>query len=206
MTPHLTPSQLIRLLHITLGLGGILLLVVYAIHKAVHRARQADPLKSKSSPTDNEATFMIATMQAVIAGLKEQQKELVERNRAAEQRAQQCEQISEIISREMPTGLMIFDRKGFLTQANPSARELLRIDTWVRRRYSEILGPQSILTARVQAGLEAGRTTRWEAIDMSAAAGKARVLKIFLCPYYARSGEIDGVVCLVTEPTPARQP
>ncbi len=199
MTQHLSVSQLTLLLGITLVVGGLLVLVVFAFHKAILSQRRVNPAKQKSPRVENVAPFMIATMQAVIANLKEEQKKLVDLHRAAEERAEQSARINEIIAREMPTGLLIFDREGFLMQVNPAARALLQIDTWSRRRYPEILGTQSKLTARIQAGLETGRTTQWELIEDATRAGKTRALKIFLSPYHARAGKISGIVCLLTE-------
>jgi PAS domain-containing protein len=57
--------------------------------------------------------------------------------------------LSKAILLEIPWGVMVFDRQGFVTHANPAVRTLLGIDTWSRRRYAEIFGPQSAIAAGI---------------------------------------------------------
>ena len=199
MARHLSLTQLTLLVGLILAAAGILILGAYGLHKMLTQARRADSLEPKTPRTDNEPSFIFATLQGVIANLKAEQKELARQHRAEQGRAEESARLNEIVTREMPTGLMVFDRKGFLVQANPAARALLEIDSWSRRRYPEILGAQSPLTAWIRKGLEEGRSTLWELLEVQTRRGGPRWLKVYLSQLPSQSGETNGVVCLVAE-------
>ena len=206
MARHLSVAHLTLLVGLILAAAGILILGAYALHKTLTQARRADSLEPKTPRTDNQAGFILATLQGVIANLKAEQKELAQQHRAEQERAEESARLNEIITREMPTGLMVFDPKGFLIQANPAARALLEIDSWSRRRYPEILGVQSPLTACVRKGLEEGRSTLWELLEVQTRRGGPRRLRVFLSQLSSQNGEINGVVCLVAEMAGKREP
>lgn len=199
MLPRLPTSQLTFLLGMALLIAGGLVIVFYALHKAFARARQPQVLKMKSPRPEDESAFAMATMQGVIANLKEQEKKLNELRRLAEQQADENARINEIIIREVPTAVMVFNREGFLTVANPTARTLLGIDPWARRRYPEILAQQSALVARIQEVFQAGKTIGWESVEVSVGRGAARRVQVFLSPFSGKNGEVAGVVCLASE-------
>lgn len=205
MTQHLSLSQLTLLVGGAVLIGGLLVFLVYTLHKAFQSQRQQADLKPKPPGTVDETTFAMATMQGVIAKMKAQEKELLELRRAAEQRADESARISENIIREMPSGLMVFNREGFISVANPAVRALLGVDTWSRRRYPEILGRQSTLAGYIQECLETGKTATRETIEYCTPHGETRVLGMSLSPYHASNGEIDGAVCLLTDLTETRQ-
>ncbi len=206
MARHLSLAQLTLLVGLILAAAGILVLGAYALHKTLTKARRPDSLEPKTPRTDNEAGFTFATLQGVIANLKAEQKELARQHRAEQRHAEESARLNEIITREMPTGLMVFDRKGFLVQANPAVRALLEIDSWSRRRYPEILGVQSPLTACIRKGLEEGRSTLWELLEVQTRRGGPRLLKVFLSQLSSQNGEINGVVCLIAEMAGKREP
>jgi PAS domain-containing protein len=206
MARHLSVGHLTLLVGLILAAAGILILGAYALHKALAQARRPDSLEPKTPRTDNEEGFIFATLQGVIANLRAEQKELARQHRAEQERAEESARLNEIVTREMPTGLMVFDRQGFLVQANPAARALLEIDSWSRRRYPEILGVQSPLTACIRKGLEEGRSTPWEVLEVQNRRGGPRWLKVFLSQLSSQNGEINGVVCLVTGMAGKREP
>lgn len=178
---------------------------VFFIHKLFQEGRKETDLGSKSPRVENETTFALAAMQGVIAQMKEQEKELNDLRRAAEQRAKESARISENIIREMPSGLMVFNREGFITAANPAVRTMLGVDTWSRRRYPEILGPQSNLAAHIRECLATGKTTTRETIEFATPRGEVRLLGMSLSSFHGTSGELDGAVCLLSDLTETRQ-
>lgn len=199
MARHLSVAQLTLLVGLILAAAVMLILSAYALHRTLTRASRPDSFEPKTPRTDNEVNFILATLQGVIVNLKAEQKELTQQHRSEQRRAEESARINEIITREMPTGLMVFDREGFLVQANPAVRALLEIDSWSRRRYPEILGVQSPLTACIRKGLEEGRSTLWELLEVQTQRGGPRLLKVFLSQLSAQNGAINGVVCLVAE-------
>ena len=186
-------------------LAGLLGLGFYALHKTFQKQRTEADLNSKSPRIENDAAFAMAAMQGVIARMKTQERELTGLRRAAEQRERESTRISENIIREMPSGLMVFNRDGFITAANPAVRTLLGVDTWSRRRYPEILGPDSGLAARIRECLETGKTITRETIEYSTPRGDVRFLGMSLSSFHGPSGEVDGAVCLLSDLTETRQ-
>jgi len=196
-------SQRLSLTQLTLLVGGILLLgvlfvfLIYFVHKLFQR--QQAHLKPARPRSQDEAAAQMGMLQAVIAGMKQQEKRLEELLRDAELRAEASARALEAIGRELPVGLMMFNREGFLTLSNPAARALLGIDTWSRRRYPEILGPESLLASHIQDCLETGKTCKGEVVEYRTVRGETRTLEISLTPCYARGGRLEGALCLLTE-------
>ncbi len=205
MASHLTPLQLRLLFGGALVFLAFVVLILYALHKIFQSRREPDEEKPSRPRLDNESSFAVTTMQGVIARMKEQEKELTELRRTAEQRAKESARLSENILREMPSGLMVFNREGFITLANPAVRALLEVDTWSRRRFPEILGRESPLARCIQECLETGKTRTRETIEYVTSSGETRVLGMSLSPFHAESGEIEGAVCLLTDLTETRR-
>lgn len=205
MNQHIPLSQVTLLVGGAIVMGGLLVFMVYIIHKMFKDRREAGDLTPKSPRPQDDATFAMAAMQGVIARMKQQEKELVELRRAAEKRARESAQISENIIREMPNGLLVFNREGFITTANPAVRALLGVDTWSRRRYPEILGRESALTRYLEECLETGRTVAQEMLEHATEAGQTRVLGVSLSPLHGADGEVEGAICLFTDLTEVQQ-
>jgi len=202
---HLSKPRLSLLIGSSIMLVGLLGLGFYLLHKTFQEQRADLDLSSKSPRVENEATFAMATMQGVIARMKEQERELTGLRRAAEQRERESTRISENIIREMPSGLMVFNRQGFITAANPAVRTLLGVDTWSRRRYPEILGADSSLATQIRECLETGKTTTRETIEYTTPRGDVRLLGMSLSSFHGPGGEVDGAVCLLSDLTETRQ-
>jgi PAS domain S-box-containing protein len=205
MNHPLPLSQITLLVGGSVVLGALLVFMVYLIHKAFKERREATEFTPKSPRAQDEAGFATATLQGVIAKMKEQEKELVELRQAAERRARESARLSENVLREMPNGLMVFNREGFITTANPAVRKLLGVDTWARRRYPEILGPESTLAARMKECLESDKSVAQESLPYQTASGEARTLGISLSPLHAANGEVEGAICLLTDLTEVQQ-
>lgn len=209
MKPHFTFSQLTFLIAAAVALGAVVILIVYALHRAIQRQRAEGELKSAAPRAGGDAAFVLATTQGVIADLKKQQKETQELYRAAARRADEYAQRLEAIAQEIGEGLLVFDREGFVSLTNSAARTLLEIDTWSRRKYPEVLGPESPLTHLIRACFQTGTTTRPERIAHRTERGEARFLLVSVRALRARSGDINGVVCLLragAEAPPSRFP
>jgi PAS domain S-box-containing protein len=201
MSHPLPLSQLSLLVGGAVVLGGLLVFMVYLVHKSFKEQREEREFKPQAVRLPDENTFATAALQGVIATMKAQEKELVELRQAAERRARESIRLSENVLREMPNALLVFNREGFLTTSNPAVRKLLRVDTWARRRYPEILGQDSALAARIRECLETGRTVPQETTDYRTSAGQALTLGLSLSPLHAPNGEVEGAVCLLTDLT-----
>ncbi len=180
-------------------------LLFYLIHKLFKQSRESADLNAKAPRAEDEAGFAMATMQGVITRMKAQERELSELRRQAEQRAKESARLSDNVIREMPSGLMVFDRAGFITTANPAVRSMLGVDTWARRRYPDILGADSALAGLIRECLESGKTVTRETVEFRTAQGEARVLGMSLSPFHGPASDIEGAVCLLTDLTETRR-
>ena len=68
---------------------------------------------------------MTASMQGVIEKLRAQEKELARLHLLAQERAQESERLTEEVTRNMPTGLLLVNATGAISSANPAAEEAL---------------------------------------------------------------------------------
>src|SRR5947207_563370 len=205
MGHHLTPLEA-RLLLASAFLVFLLVvgLVFYFMHKLFKQSRETTDFGPKTPRAEDETGFAMAAMQGVITRMKAQGRELSELRRQAEQRAKESARLSENIIREMPSGVLVFDRSGFITTANPAVRAMLGVDIWSRRRYPEILGPASALAGLIRECLESGKTVTRETVEYRTAQGENRVLGMSLSPFHGSASEIEGAVCLLTDLTETR--
>src|SRR5580704_2699297 len=90
--------------------------------------------------TENASAFVAASMQGVIEKLRTQEKELARLHLLAQERAQESERLTEEVTRNMPTGLLLVAATGAISSANPAAEAALGIRTLRYRSYKEILG------------------------------------------------------------------
>ena len=205
MALHLTPLEARMLLASVFLFLALLAVVLYFIHKFFKERREKLDFSPKSPRAENETGFAVAAMQGVITRMKEQERELDELRRAAEQRAKETARLSENVIREMPSGVMVFDRAGFISTANPAVRAMLGVDTWARRRFLEILGPETALAGLIRECLEGGKTVTRETVEYRTAKGETRVLGMSLSPFHGPANEIEGAVCLLTDLTETRR-
>jgi PAS domain-containing protein len=199
MTRDFSLSQLTIVVGGTIVLGGLLILLIYVLHKGFQRQRSEADLKPASPRAANEAAFALATVQSVIAGLKAREKELAKQLHEAEQRAEAAARTLESVGREIPLGLMLFSRDGFLTLSNPAAHALLGIDTWSRRRYPELLHPESPLTQYIRECLATGKSQKHQRVEYVTPEAQTRILEVCLSPWHDRKGQVAGVICLLAE-------
>lgn len=197
---RLNPAQVALLLGGALVIVGLMALLLYALHKAFQQQRKKEDFRPSSPKSRNESSVLLASMQGVLRRMKSRERELEALLREAEQRADSSTRTLEAVVRDLPVGLLIFTRDGFLALANPRARELLGVDTWSRRRYPEILGSESPLALRLRNTLEAGASLRAETVEHHTPNGVVLFLDVTLSPFHGRSGQVEGAVCLLHKP------
>ncbi len=202
MTQNLSPQHVVLFLGTALVIGGLMVLIIFALHRLLHRERREMNLKPGAPCARDEATFLIASMQGVVANLRSREKELETLLHNAEQRAESSTRALEVLVHETRQVLMVFDREGFLTLASPAARTVLEVDTWSRRRYSEILGSNSPLASAIGMCLKSGKGSKQGQLIHTSPSGRKAVFGLSLAPYHGRSGKIAGVVCLIAAQPP----
>src|ERR1700721_128666 len=200
--------------------GGLLVLLLVLILFAIVvrkflRRGDASPEGQFTAPipdTDNASAFMAASMQGVIEKLRSQEKELARLHLLAQERAQESERLTEEVTRNMPTGLLLVNATGSISSTNPAAEEALGIRTLRYRSYQEILGADSDLTKMLTACLRDARTIQRGEVEHMTAGGEVRHLGVTISPIYrtvrnpARGNpavdmKVSGALCLMSDLT-----
>ncbi|MCL4524571.1 MAG: ATP-binding protein [Acidobacteria bacterium] len=196
-----------------------LLVSVYAVSVALKKylRRGSDTARNDLEPSvprsADDPVTLSASMQSVIQRLKSQEKELERLHREEKQRALQTERLSEAVTRNMPTGLLLVNSNGLITLANPAAQSVLGLATLSYRRYDEALGCDSHLTRLLADCLRDARTFQREEVEHLTPAGDLRQLGVTISPVLAppphlrgsspdaAPGGIAGALCLLSDLT-----
>lgn len=199
----------ILLLLLTVFLGSV------ALRKYLRREGADAP--DASAPAGHRSlddpAFLSTSMQDVIQRLKAQEKELERLHREEKHRAFQTERLSEAVTRNMPTGLLLINSNHLITLANPAAQSTLAMATLSYRRYDEALGVDSHLARLLTECLRDARTFQREEVEHFTPAGELRQLGVTISPVLAppphlrgqaadsEPGRIAGALCLLTDLT-----
>jgi signal transduction histidine kinase len=193
--------------------------IVFILRKFMREASKP-PKGEWSAPnpdTENPSAFMTASMQGVIEKLRAQEKELARLHLVAQERAQESERLTEEVTRNMPTGLLLVNATGAISSTNPAAEAALGIRTLRYRSYKEILGPESDLTRMLTACIRDGKTFQRGEVEHVTAEGEVRHLGVTISPIYRpvrniqRSSsensasvpemKVSGALCLMSDLT-----
>ena len=190
------------------------LLLIVSLRKYLHREHAArDDSAAAARPSPNDPALFSSSMQDVIQRLKAQEKELERLHREEKHRALQTERLSEAVTRNMPTGLLLVNSNGLITIANPAAQSALAMATLSYRRYDESLGVHSRLASLLGECLRDARTFQREEVEHLTPAGELRQLGVTISPVLAPpphlrgqaadsdTGKIAGALCLLTDLT-----
>jgi len=166
---------------------------------------------------ENASAFMAASMQGVIEKLRAQEKELARLHVIAQERAQESERLTEEVTRNMPTGLLLVSATGAISSTNPAAEEALGIRTLRYRSYKDILGADSDLARMLTACIRDGKTFQRGEVEHATAEGEVRHLGVTISPIYrsvrnaprsspesfaaAPEMKVSGALCLMSDLT-----
>src|SRR6202011_1285901 len=173
-------------------------------------ARPRDDWANPNPDTENASAFMAASMQGVIEKLRAQEKELAQLHSLAQERAQESERLTEEVTRNMPTGLLLVNATGAISSTNPAAEGALGIRPLRYRSYKEILGGDTQLTKMLTACLRDGKTFQRGEVEHMTASGEVRHLGVTISPIYrtvrnpARGNpavdlKVSGALCLMSD-------
>ncbi len=196
LPPHITlsPTGLVYALLASALLAGGLIVLAVLLRKLLRS--DSEPLSSDwhtAQPgTENASAFMAASMQGVIEKLRAQEKELARLHQLAQERAQESERLTEEVTRNMPTGLLLVSATGAISSTNPAAEEALGVRPLRYRSYKEVLGgADSELAQLLTACLHEGKTFHRGEVEHQTADGEVRRLGVTISPIYRfpRSGQ-----------------
>jgi PAS domain S-box-containing protein len=183
-------------------LVGVLVLSILLLRRAYGGTGSTNASDKDSIPrVENAPAFMTASMQAVILKLREQEKELERLHRAERERAENTARLSEEVTRNMPSGLLVIGTNGLISATNPAAEQALGIKALAFRRYSEALGESSELSDLIQQCLADGKTFRREQTQHIAPDGSHRELGVTISPIRRAQEKATGAICLLSDLT-----
>lgn len=167
--------------------------------------------------TENPSAFVAASMQGVIEKLRAQEKELARLHLLAQERAQESERLTEEVTRNMPTGLLLVSAAGAISTTNPAAETALGIRSLRYRSYKEVLGAGSELTRMLEACLRDGQTFHRGEVEHMTPEGEPRHLGVTISPIrrnvrsltrnpsegggVALDVKVSGALCLMSDLT-----
>jgi len=203
---------------IVIGVGIAIAIAIRKLLRESNVEAKGDWAAPKASE-DNPSAFMTASMQGVIEKLRAQERELARLHRIEQERARESERITEEVTRNMPTGLLLLSVKGAITSANPAAEAALGVKGMQYRSYTEVLDANSELAEMLGACLQEGRTIHRGEIRHVTPAGDVRQLGVTISPIQrvvpnytrtseggaiplaARESKITGALCLMSDLT-----
>src|SRR5271155_4070510 len=226
MTPPLHPHT-VSALPFNMGFAVALVVMLFAgmvvavfvLRKFMRDQARANKEDWTNTKTDvaNPSAFMAASMQGVIEKLRTQEKELARLHLLAQERAQESERLTEEVTRNMPTGLLLVSATGAITSTNPAAEDALSIRTLRYRSYKEILGPDSDLAHMLTACIRDGKTFQRGEVEHMTSEGEVRHLGVTISPIYrsvrapvrlandlvppAAEMKVSGALCLMSDLT-----
>jgi len=206
MNPQLNSQQVMLVLGTALAIGGVMVLVIFGLIRSLRKQKKEMNMSAAIPPAADDSVFLISSLQGVVASLKAREKELEALLREAETRADVNQKIMETVLAATPQGLMIFDAAGTLTIANQAVKNMLKLDTWARRRYSDIFASETALASSIQDCLANPTRTQPSRAKYAPPEGGARAFDVSILPYLGRGGQIAGVVCIFTLSPTQRAP
>jgi signal transduction histidine kinase len=202
---------------LTLLVGALVLLIVMVRKFTRIEMVVRDHWDERSGESENASAFMAASMHGVIEKLRAQEKELARLHVLAQERAQESERMTEEVTRNMPTGLLLVSATGAISSTNPAAEEALGLRPMRYRSYKEILGEDSGLAQMLTACLRDGKTFQRGEVEHLTAHGEVRRLGVTISPIYRHERmtvrrnvsdpprkpekKVSGALCLMSDLT-----
>jgi PAS domain-containing protein len=200
MNPLLNMQHLVFLFGAALLGVCVLILGIYLLQKFLRPSLKLEEAPRVKVRVEDEAAFSLETVKSVIAQLKTEQKTLQEKLVEAERRAEMNARKFDLLAREIDYGLITFDDQGMITFSNSLVREVLGVDTWSRRRFTEIFRDFPELSRLIGECIETGAETRSTPCKLAQSDGTVLGVEVSVLATCDRRGARDVVACLFREP------
>jgi signal transduction histidine kinase len=200
--------------------SACVLLIFGAVLIRLMRKQVAGDSDAKPRMSAENPGFSFAAYEGVLRRMKEQERELEQLRKADRDRASESQTVSEAVLSNLTSGVLLFNTRMLVRQANPAARSLLgyaspsglhardvfRNVAAVRFAASDSPQPQSgdgnpALLQALDTCLSAAVGARRIEADFRTPAGETKILGITLSPVRAPAGEPLGVACLISDLT-----
>jgi PAS domain S-box-containing protein len=181
----------------------------------IRSLRREITAETASAPVRADANmFPLETYHAVIQKLKQQDLELNELRRREKERARASESLSSAVLANLSSGVVLFDPRGLVQQANPAARAILGYASPVGLHARDVFAgvtrlqveahadapvPQTLAEA-VEGALRAGSICRDLRAGYTSPAGEEKILSVTVTPV-GPVAQVLGAACLVGDIT-----
>ena len=109
--------------------------------------------------------------------------------------------LSEYITNNMPSGLVVVDSRGYITGHNPASQRIFGAEMGTGRRFSDLVVEGRELQALLERCLSTGETFTRKEFNVSEGAAAAERIGVNLSPITNAKRQTDGVLCLLSDLT-----
>jgi len=207
----------------TLQAGGLAVILVLVLlfarwllqpYRRLQRAagQASVPLSTAGGGARDEADALVGAFQGVLDKLRDQEGELQALKTRAASRGGEIDAAPEArLIAGMSSAALVFTGEGRLSNLNAAAGRLLGLDrrAAIGRRFDTLLRGNGRLIDLLGASLQSGEGRSREVVPLLGVDGRTTHLGVMLSPIRAQgregeAGEVDGVVCLLTDLTEIR--
>jgi len=191
------------------GLSALLILIFFfarwllaPYRRLLATADQARVLETATETGTGEPDLLVSSFQAVLEKMRSQELEL-QRFRSSRVEDPEDSFPAESLAESLTSGMITFDRQGKVRLVNPAALQILgrsRADV-EGVHYVQLLGGPEGLGGLVKDGLERGVPRSREMVPLRRPDGKEIHLGVGLSPILRAAGEVEGLVCLLSDLT-----
>lgn len=204
----LTNPLLLRMAIVFVAALFSFLLGLTVVRQFRRKVQEETDLGKGDPSTEN---FPLHTYHAVIQQLKQQKHELQSLQQAERRRAQATENVSAAVLSNLSCGVLFFNTRGLVRQANAAAKSILgfaspvgmnAIDLFRNAHLERGYGPGEEPTTMAEAvanTLQNAANLRRVAADYRTPSGQQRVLEVTVSPVYAANAELMGAACLIND-------
>ena len=188
----------------TVALFFAFLLLLWIVLRAVRGRGSAGTAEEDASPrpaAGGESAFASASVQAVIRRLREQEQELKRLHTEVKERAAETQRLTEAVTLQMPTGLLLVSATGMISLSNPAAEQTLGVGALQYRRYTDVLGETAPITQLLANCLRDGHTYQREEVEHTTGTGEVRHLGLSISPVSRDTKKVAGALCLLSDLT-----
>ncbi|HEB75129.1 MAG TPA: PAS domain-containing protein [Nitrospirae bacterium] len=155
--------------------------------------------KGRKEPEEDrsDVTFVVDTFHELVARLKENERELEQLRRRAEDRAEEVESYSDNIVQSVPSGVVSLDNDLRLTKVNNAAAAILRY------RPEDIVGKpyHEVFRSPLRELIEKRESLKRGEYLYENAAGEKRWIGLNMSSLFNRNGETIGLILIFTDLT-----
>lgn len=177
---------------LSLILFMVIIIFLFFFFIRIFRQKRKEPEEDRS-----DVSFVVDTFHELVARLKENERELDQLRKRAEDRAEEVESYSDNIVRSVPSGVVSLDNDLRLTKVNNAAAVILRY------RPEEIVGKpyHEVFRSPLKELIETRKSLKRGEYLYENAAGEKRWIGLNMSSLFNRNGDTIGQILIFTDLT-----